>query len=308
MERLHQITLKQLRALHAVDRLGRITTAADRLNLTPPAVHNQLKSLEDAFGCALLDRDSPEGLKPTAEGRALLVAYREARAALERAIRDIDALAHGQSGAVVLGVVSTGKYFAPGIVARIRRELPDIDVILRIGNRSRTIEALESRELDLCIMGRPPRRPMVDATPLGDHPHLVVAAPNHPLAGRKALTAEEIVAQHFVVREPGSGTRIIATRYIDELGGRDVDMTEMESNETIKQAVMSGLGIAFISGHTVVEELRSGRLVALDCPGVPITRTWFIMQREDQTASMATRTVRDWIEAHAAELLPTLPA
>ena len=307
MDRLDQITLKQLRALDMVVRLGRISAAADRLNLTPPAVHNQLKLLEEGLGCALLDRASSSGLVPTPEGHAVLAAYRAAHAALERGLRHVDAMRKGLSGTVVLGVVSTGKYFAPGIVARLRRDLPQIEVVLRIGNRSKIIESLGAHEFDLCIMGRPPRFPRVVALPLGQHPHLIVAAPDSPLAGRAALSADDILAQHFVVREPGSGTRILATRYLDELGGgREIAMSEMESNESIKQAVMSGLGIGLLSGHTVVEELRAGRLVALPCPGMPIMRTWFIVHREDDEPTTAARTVLDWIAAHAATLLPSL--
>ncbi len=302
-----QLTLKQLRALAAVGEERRITAAADALGLTPPAVHSQLLALEDIFGCVLLDRTGREGFAPTPEGAALLSAYREARAALDRAVHQIDALRKGMSGSVVLGVVSTAKYFAPGIVARLRRELPDIEIILRIGNRQKTVAALAARELDLCIMGRPPREPSVEAWALGDHPHLIVAPPDHPLAGRRDVSGEELLSQRFVTREQGSGTRILATRYLDEIGaGREVAAIEMESNETIKQAVMSGLGVAMLSGHTVVEELRSGRLAALDCPGLPIVRQWFLVKRQDAEPTPAARMVREWIEARKGELLPRL--
>lgn len=307
MKRLDQLTFKQLKALQAIHRHGKITAAAEDLNLTPPAVHSQLKTLENIFGCPLLERTGRDGFEPTPEGQALLLAYGEARAALERAIHQIEALRKGMSGSVVLGVVSTAKYFAPGIVAQLRRDLPDIEVVLKIGNRQRTIAALEARELDICIMGRPPRAPTVEASILGPNPHVIIAAPSHALAQKQQITGEDLLEQHFVMREPGSGTRILATRYLDELGaGREVAMTEMESNETIKQAVMSGLGIAMLSGHTVVEELRSGRLVALSCPGLPIVRQWFIVRREDAVPSMAAQTVWDWIGEHKAELLPPL--
>lgn len=307
MKRLDQLTFKQLRALEAVTAHRTISAAAESLLLTPPAVHNQLKTLEENFGCQLLERSGSEGFKATPEGEALLRAYRETRAALERAVLDVESLKKGLSGSVVLGVVSTAKYFAPRLVALLRRELPQIDVVLRIGNRQRIVDALATRELDLAIMGRPPRAPEVAARVLGDHPHLMVAPPDHPLAHLADVPAEAILSEHFVMREPGSGTRILCTRYLDEIGsGREVAATEMESNETIKQAVISGLGIALLSGHTIVEELRAGRLVPIRSSGLPIVRQWFIVHRADQELTKAALTVWDWIEANSEAVLPRL--
>jgi DNA-binding transcriptional LysR family regulator len=239
----------------------------------------------------------------------MLLAIREIRSALARALHQIDALKRGQSGAVILGVVSTGKYFAPDLVARLRRALPGINVVLRVKNRQGIIDALAGRELDIVIMGRPPRVPAVHARVLGDHPHMLVAAPYHRLAGLATIAPEDLLDEHFIMREPGSGTRILCTRYLDELGaGREVDSTEMESNETIKQAVMSGLGIALLSGHTMVEELRTGRLVALHAPNLPIVRQWFLVRRIDVPLTGALNTVSDWISECSSEFLPRMQA
>lgn len=307
MKRLEQVTLKQLRALHSVVAQRSISAAAEALFLTPPAVHNQLKVLEESFGCTLIVRQGPDSFLPTAEGAALIAAYEETRAALERAVHQVDALKKGLSGSVILGVVSTAKYYAPNLVAQLRKALPDIDVTLRVGNRERIVSALAARELDIGIMGRPPRVPEVTASILGDHPHYLVAAPGHRLAGVRAISAKDILAEHFVMREQGSGTRILCMRYLDELGaGREVSATEMDSNETIKQAVISGLGIALLSGHTMVEELRSGRLAILAAPNLPIVRQWFLVHRADTPPRGAVQTVWDWIGQHSAELLPRL--
>ncbi|WP_138466826.1 LysR family transcriptional regulator [Poseidonocella sp. HB161398] len=307
MRRVDQLTLKQLRALEAVAREGAINRAAEVLNLTPPAVHNQLKQLEDLMGCTLVDRARGEGFELTAEGESLLAAYREGRSALERSIHHIDALAAGLAGSVVLGVVSTAKYFGPSIVARLKRDLPDVRVRLEVGNRAETLEALAERRFDLTIMGRPPRMPPVTAEPIGEHPHLIVAAPEHPLARATRIRPAELLDQTFILREPGSGTRILATRYLDEIcEGREMEMLQMNSNETIKQAVISGLGIAMLSGHTVFEELRSGRLVALRCPGLPLKRQWYLVERQDQIPSRTAVKVRDWMLTHRETLLPRL--
>lgn len=306
MPRLDALTLKQLRALAAVAEHGSITTAAQHLGLTAPAVHTQLKTLESALNATVLERGGSGhgGARLTAEGEAVFQAARAVDVALTSCVEQVRALRHGQRGLVVLGVVSTGKYFAPGLVKRLRDAMPDVDVILRVGNRGWIIEALQDRSVDLAIMGRPPRQPEVAATPLGEHPHVIIAPPDHPLAGRK-IDPVRLLEETFVAREEGSGTRILMTRYLAGLGdGPPVRMLEMGSNETIKQAVMAGLGIALISQHTVTEELRSGRLVALRASGLPIKRQWFLIHREDQILSPVMRNVFDFILRWRAELLP----
>lgn len=306
MKRLAALTLRQLRALDSVARTGSISRAAEELGLTAPAVHSQLKSLEDNFGCALLSRHGATGFSATAEGEALLAAYRRAQAGFELAIRRIDGLQKGFAGTVILGVVSTGKYFAPGLVASLREAYPDIEVVLKIGNRDFIIQALQDSALDLAIMGRPPRDPAVVAAAIGDHPHVLIAPPRHPLAQVAAVTAEDILSQPLILREPGSGTRILATRYLDRIGeGRPYETTEMGSNETIKQAVIAGLGIAMISQHTVTEELKAGRLVVLNAPGLPIVRHWFLLHREDLALTGAMRRVHDFIIAQNGSFLPS---
>ncbi|QDL92787.1 LysR family transcriptional regulator [Paroceanicella profunda] len=274
------ITLKQLRALAAIVEAGTLTAAAQTLSVTAPAVSTQLRTLEAHLDVRLLHRNEGGPALPTPEGREILLAVSEVESVLERCFARIAAIRAGKAGRVALGVVSTGKYFAPGIVAAARRALPDIEVGLIVGNRGEVIEALRRRAIDLAIMGRPPREPAVEAAVLGPHPHVLIAPPEHPLAGRCDITPEALLAETFLVREPGSGTRILAERILDRIGdGQPYDTVEMNSNETIKQAVIAGLGVAIISRHTVLHELDAGRLVTLAFAGLPIERQWFLIHR-----------------------------
>ncbi len=281
MIRLDAITLKQLRALEAVSRGGSLTAAGLALGLTTPAIHTQIKSLEEAVETRLLRRATDgAGSDLTEAGHALLEAARRIEDALSQAGANLAALARGQAGRVTLGVVSTAKYFAPRLVKALSDAHPDIEVTLRVGNRDATIKGLERGAFDMAIMGRPPRRPAVVAEPLGAHPHGLVAAPEHPLAGQGVML-DALFDEVFLAREEGSGTRILMARWLDRVGdGRPYETLEMDSNETIKQAVMAGLGIAFLSLHTVTEELATGRLVELQAPGLPIMRHWFMVRPE----------------------------
>ncbi|WP_319825456.1 LysR family regulator CbbR [Thalassovita sp.] len=299
------ITIKQLRALRAVAENGSIAAAADILRLTPPAVHTQLKTLESNLGCVLIERHTSGRSSLTAEGRAVLAAERSVDTALDACIENLRALKAGLSGVVVLGVVSTGKYFAPYLVAQLRAAYPDIDVILKVGNRDTTINALTQRSIDLAIMGRPPRSPAVLAETVGEHPHVIIAKPDHPLAALEDVPALDLLNETFIAREHGSGTRILMTRYLDRIGnGTPYNTIEMGSNETIKQAVMAGLGVAMISGHTVMEEVHSGRLAVLKRADLPILRHWFLLHREDLQLTPVIQTVRDHISAQQGAFLP----
>ena len=301
------ISLRQLRCLRAVADSGSLTGAASLLGLTTPAIHSQLRGLEELAGRPLVARAEHGAFRPTPEGQALLLAEAQIAAALARAGRDIRALQQGHVGTVVLGVVSTGKYFAPGLVARLLRLLPDIEVTLRIGNRDTILAALAGDQLDLAVMGRPPREPAVIADPVGPHPHIIIAAPDHPLAPADPVMPGDLLAQTFLSREEGSGTRTLMTRFLDRIGeGATWRAVEMGTNETIKQVVIAGLGIALISQHTVTEELRSGRLIALRGIGLPIQRSWYLLRRADRQPSPATARISEEILTMRGAFLPQL--
>lgn len=305
MPRLDAVTLRQLRALTAVAETGSIVAAAERLGLTPPAVHAQLRNLESALSVPVLERAAASaGSRPTPEAHLVIEAARRVEIALQTCVSQIAAMKAGHAGRVTLGVVSTAKYFAPRLVARLKTLCPDVEVSLREANREGIVADLERQVIDLAIMGRPPRHPEVTATAVGPHPHGLIAPPDHPLAGRR-VTVDDLIDQPMITREEGSGTRILMTRYLDsQAEGRVFDLTVMGSNETIKQAVMAGLGLAFLSLHTVTDELRAQRLVALDAPGLPLIRQWFLVHPAHGTLSPAAATIHDRIVAMRGAFLP----
>jgi DNA-binding transcriptional LysR family regulator len=299
------ISLRQLRAFREVVERGSLTAAAAALGLSVPAVHAQLRSLRGFAGAELLLRGDDGAWRPTAEGEVVLATARSVQSAVDLATERLASLRAGLAGRVVLGVVSTAKYFAPYLVARLKRDFPAVEIELRVGNRGEVIAALGEGRLDLAIMGRPPREPVVEATTLGAHPHVIVAAPEHPLAGVTRVDPAALLRETFLAREEGSGTRILMARFLDRIGeGRPVRTTEMGTNETIKQAVMAGLGIALISQHTVMEELRQRRLVALPIEGMPIVRQWFLVHVAGQPLLPAGQALSRAIVGMEGSFLP----
>lgn len=301
------ITLKQLRAVSAVAETGSITGAANLLGLTPPAVHTQLRNLEDGLGCQVVKKGVKQGMVLTPEGQLVLQAFTATEVSLKTCLNRLSAMKKGLAGTVILGAVSTGKYFAPALLAGIKKTFKDIDVELKVGNRDKLVAALNERSIDIAIMGRPPRDPPIRSRAIGPHPMIIIAAPDHPLAGQDFAPSSDVLDQVFISREVGSGTQILMARYLDRIGeGQPYQKLEMGSNETIKQAVIAGLGIAMISQHTVTEELKAGRLVAIAASEMPIERQWFVLHRDDLELSPAMVTVWDFIVKNSQNYFPSL--
>ena len=263
MPDLRSLTLKQLRALASTVQHGTVTGAAKALCVTPPAVTTQLQLLEKNVDAPIFDR-SAEGFTPTEIGRELLQTALNIEKLIARTRDRIQALQSGAAGSVIFAAVSTSKYFAPSIVARFQDHHPDIRVKLVIGNRKEIIAGLEQSEYDLALMGRTPDHVPLASEVLSDHPHILIAPAGHRLDGRHNILAEDLLQETFLARESGSGTRLLMERFFEMIAsGRTFDVVEMGTNETIKQAVMAGLGIAFISAHTCQAELAAGKFVPL---------------------------------------------
>lgn len=301
---MKNLTLRHLRATQEIGKYGTIVRAAQHLGLTPPAITIQLKQLEEDAGIILFDRTS-DGLRPTAAGLAFIEAAHAIEERLRQLEDEIDAIKGARGGSLALGVVSTAKYFAPNLMATFRKSHPGIAVSLTIGNRAEIVAKLKNYEVDIALMGRPPRDIPLHSMVFGDHPLVMIAPPDHPLAKQHDITKEDIAKEHFLVREPGSGTRISLELFLAEIPGRIDDLgTEMSSNETIKQAVMAGLGIAFISAHTIAMELEFGKLITLDVIGMPIRRQWFSVMRTDRTVSPAMNAFQVFLQERGAQCLP----
>jgi LysR family transcriptional regulator for metE and metH len=304
MHALANLTLRQLRAFAATLASGSQTTAAQTLGVTQPAVTLQLQNLQDLAGLPLLQR-TPEGPVATDAGRALLDLNTRIKLALDDCIQALQAIKGLSGGRVAIGAVSTGKYFVPAAIGAFVRRHPNIEMKLTIGNRSEIMQGLRDYTLDVAITGRPPSDLDLEKRLIGDHPNVIIAPPDHPLAKRRGLKLADLACEFFLVREPGSGTRLLMQRFLDDAVFQPKIGMEIDSNETIKQAVMAGLGIAFISGHTVASEIEHGRLIALDIEGLPMVRQWFVVRRVDKPLLPPAQALLEFLSQEAVRFLPT---
>ncbi len=300
---ISRVTLKQLRVLSATVSSGTISGAAQLLSVTPPAISMQMRLLEETAGLPLIER-ADSGLRPTDAGQILLDTSHKCEAALESCGDALAALRDASGGRVTVGMVSTAKYFAPRTLAAFARAHPKVEMRLSVGNRGETIEALQNYELDFAVMGRPPNRFEVEQVVIGDHPHIIVAPPDHPMVGKQNIAVTDLADEAFLLRENGSGTRLLMQRLFFEVGLNPNIGMEIGSNETIKQAVMAGLGIALISAHTVAPELSDGRLAMLDLEGLPVVRQWFVVRRSDKELMPTSQALWDFLVASGDDFLP----
>ncbi|MFH0299268.1 LysR family transcriptional regulator [Bradyrhizobium sp. 31Argb] len=297
------LTLRQLRALTAVHAAGSITGAANRLNLTQPAVTLQLRNLQELAGLPLIQR-TVEGMALTDAGRTVLALVERIESALADCEQSLDMIAGKSGGRVAVGAVSTAKYFVPFAIAAFSQRYPKIDVTLRIGNREDIRDALRGYDLDIAVMGQPPPDIEVEMRPLGRHPHVIIAAADHRLNGKKRVAASDLAFETFITREHGSGTRMLMEQFFQKHRIEPKVGMAMDSNETIKQAVMAGLGIAFISQHTVFHELEEGRLVVLKVAGLPVMRQWHAMRRADKILLPPAQAMLEFLGKEGSRYLP----
>ncbi len=303
---VHRVTLKQLRALAAVVEAGTVSRAADALHVTAPAVTQQLQKLEACAGMALFER-TPDGIRATEAGGEMLSTAARMENALSQCAEALELLGGIEHGRVAVGLVSTAKYFAPRLLADFMKTHPDVDVRIQIGNRAGIIAALRDFDLDFAVTGRPPQEFEINSVVIGEHPHIVIAAPDHRLANRKRLQFSTLAGERFLLREQGSGTRLLMRRLFSGAGLNPDLGLELGGNETIKQAVMAGLGIALISAHTVAVELADARLVALDVTGLPVVRQWFIVRQQSKRLLPAAQELWDFFAISGARYLPEVP-
>ena len=297
-------TFRQLRVFTEVARHLSFARAAEVLHLTPPAVTMQVKELEGHVGMPLFERTGRKVALTTA-GEYMLVYARKMLATLKDAEDTAARLQRLETGNLTIGMVSTAKYFLPRLLAEFRREHAGIDIRLAVGNREQLVAMLHANEVDIAIMGRPPKELAVRAEPFAAHPHVFVAPTDHPLLQIGHPTVESLRPYGFIMRERGSGTRAALEKFFEKSRIEPRIVMEMSSNETIKQAVMAGLGISFLSLHTIGLELEHRLIARLDVEGTPIVRAWNVVHTLSKLLSPAAEAFRYFVleqgEAHLAQ-------
>jgi LysR family transcriptional regulator, low CO2-responsive transcriptional regulator len=301
---MSNLTLRQLETIREVARCGTMVKAAETLCVTPAALTSRVKLLEEDLGVELFDRLDGR-LRLTESGKEVVAAAARIESVINELLENLQGKNGMLGGRIRISTVSTAKYFAPRLIAAFMKLHPKIDLRLSIGDRKDVITSLRDYETDIALMSLPPEDFGVASEPIGPHPHVIIALPDHPLARKARVTTDELATENFIVREQGSGTRSMFDHLFSGVSIKsDRVRIEIASNETVKQAVMAGLGLSLISAHTIEAELATGKLIVLKVEGLPIVREWHAIHRSDRTLSPAGRAMWNFMVTSGADFLP----
>ncbi len=286
-----RFTLRQLEVFLATARHENVSRAAASLAMSQSAASGSLRELEHQFGIRLFDRIGKR-LQLSALGKQL-------RPEAEHLLAQAQAFQQSLGGEAVVGrlqvgaTLTIGNYLAVGMIAAFRRRFPGTDVALSVANTAAIAERVNAFELDMGMIEGELVHPDLETRHWRDDELQVFAAPTHPLAGAGALDDARLLAQAWIVREPGSGTRQTFDRAMQGILS-DLDISlELQHTEAIKRAVEAGLGIGCLSRISLEEAFRRGTLVPLAVPHRDFTRRLFLITRRGKFHSVA---LQRWLE------------
>jgi len=206
-------------------------------------------------------------------------------------------------GKLNVAVISAGDYFFPRLLVEFAGRHAGVSLNFRVVNRQELLEQLADNLTDLAVMVRPPLEADTVNEPFAPHPYVIVAAPSHKLAAARRVPVSRLAREPFVVREKGSDTRkSMQEAFGSHMSELNIAM-EIKSTETIKQAVIAGMGVSFLSAHTVSRELKAGHLTSLDVVGFPLMLDWFVVHRKNKRLPPVAQAFKEFLLADGAALI-----
>jgi LysR family transcriptional regulator, low CO2-responsive transcriptional regulator len=295
-------TLRQLKVFESVARNLSFSRAAEELHLTQPAVSTQVKKLEEHAGLPLFEQLGKK-IHLTAAGAEMLHASRIIIRQFEEVEETMTQFKGVSGGKLNVTVISAGDYFFPRLLVEFARRHEGVTLNFGVCNREELLEQLTDNLTDLAIMVRPPLDMDTVNEAFAPHPYVVVAAADHPLAGKKRIPVSRIAREPFVVREKGSDTwNSMEDGFGEHLAQLNIAM-EIRSTETIKQAVMAGMGVSFLSAHTVSRELQAGSLTVLNVQGFPLMLNWYVVHRKNKRLPPVAQAFKTFLMTEGAALI-----
>ncbi|MCH9690434.1 MAG: LysR family transcriptional regulator [Gammaproteobacteria bacterium] len=294
------ITLRQLKTFRAVASLGQVQLAAAQLNLSQPAASMAVSELEKQLNGQLFDRFGNR-LKLNARGMRLLPFACEL---LDRS-QEISSLFlqedDNPSGRLTIGASTTiGNYLLPGILAAYEKKHLDVTASLDIHNSSRVIEKLATFEVDIACIEGPCHHDDIQVLPWLEDELIICAAPSHRLANKSGVTLGELETEYWLLREQGSGTRMLFDYYIAQHMGHLKVRMELNQAEAIKQLVMSGTGISCLSRLSIAHELARGELTAIHLKGCTLTRKLSVLMHKKKYKGALVNSLLNALEMYAS--------
>lgn len=297
-----KISLRQMQVFLAAVESRSFIRAAEKFGLSPPAVSMQMSRLSEAFGVTLFDR-AGRSVKPTQVANALVPYAEKLTQTLHEAVQAVESLQGKIDLQARVAMVSTARNFGPQLVHQFVGQFPRTSIEITIANREGVIAQLHDGKADLALMGRPPKNIRVTARPFARHPYVLICHPDHALLRFPKVRPVDLVVCRFLVREPGSGTRMVHEHFFKKAGLPLPQAQEMDSNGNIMQAVMADMGLAFISAHTVALERQAGKLRLVAVEGMPQLRDWYVVHPTGKALSPSAMRFVDFVASDGPQFM-----
>jgi len=282
------VDIRRLEVFCKVLELKSFTRAAEAVLLSQPTVSENIRLLEDLVGEKLLDRLGREVL-PTPAGRILYEYARRIIQLRDEALQAMRQYRGELSGTLALGASTIpGAYLLPPQIESFRLCYPDVQLQLRIGDTAAVVEELLQGGLELGLVGARSREPRLESEALFADELQLTLYPDHRWAERSEVQPEELAGEPFILREQGSGSRLVMSQALREHGfdpGRLQVVAEMGSSEAVRQGIKSRLGISILSSLAVAEDLQRGTLVSVPLGGLRLHRPFYLLRRRNRQLS-----------------------
>ena len=295
--------IRKLDVFCKVVELKSFTRAARAVFLSQPTVSDHVRHLEEELGQKLVDRLGREA-EPTPAGRLL---YDYASRILRLQQETLEALARfgGRlNGETTIGASTIpATYILPTLVGTFRAAHPEVTVSVRISGSHEIARKVLAGEYDLGLVGAMWNERGLDWTELFTDTLVLVARPDHPLAGRGPVTLDDLCGQDYVGREPGSGTRKVIGALLEAAGRRETDLHQVAlfgANEAVREAVKAGVGVSMLSRRSVAADLAAGALVEIPLVGVSGERPFYLLRRKNRQLPPSAAALAEHLVAAAA--------
>ena len=284
-------TLKQLYSFEAVVRLGGFTSASKELHITQPAVYMQVQQLQKNIGAKLFNING-KTITPTFIGKKIYETAVKAINVVENSKLEIDQSLNPDSGHLQIAVATTANSFVSNLLSRFKKEYPKMTFYIDVTNRHALLDNLKNNIADLVIMGEPPKNIPLISSAFMKNPLIAIVHPDNELLTKKKISIKDLNKETLLTREIGSGTRITIERFTGLDFSSDI---QINSNEAIVEAVQAGLGIGFVSKHSVNLQLKNNIIKQLDVAPFPIIRQWHIVHHAEAELSPIARRFKQFI-------------
>jgi DNA-binding transcriptional LysR family regulator len=288
IKRMPLMDMHRLAVFCKVVELQSFTKAGEEMFLSQPTISEHIRSLEEMLGEKLLDRLGKD-IFPTPVGKILYGYAQQILQLREEAIQEVARFKGELAGRLILGAsLDPGTYFLPKTVGSFKASYPSIQIAIKILGITEIVEAVLKGNLEVGLIGSKWKDNRFELEEIFSDELALIVFPEHPWRGRDEILMEEIYGEPFILRERGSGVRMVMEQILES---HDFDFSklsvvaEMASTEAIRQSLRARLGISIISKLAIAEDLERSSLFTVSLKGIQFIRPFYLIHRKKRHLS-----------------------